>query len=796
MTQDFNSEAEALDAFLRGELPADDHTLPAEDKELAATLRATAQSLHADPQFQDELEARLRRAMQNKRPPPLQSFARSLGWVAAAGMLVVLAFSLAWVLRNLLPQPVSPAATSAKPTSLATPTVSAVDAEQPTQALVASGTPGPAVYSIPFMPGFELELQAEFPESPAQASVFTLETGEPPTVENVKAMAAQLGVQGNVYQKTGELVGKMNFVVSDGKSRITFLDSPRSFYYISDFTTFSNQGGALPPVEQRISAAEEFLQSHGLLDFTYQVETDNFQPGSVRFVPIVDGHPLKPSTFNPSLIDVEINAQGQVKAVNYTMPILNSLGQYPIRSVEEAWESVLSSETSRGIQNYEWTVSPSDIKIWQREYPIGQRVELFGYLEVLESAEPGVSALLMFNNYPLAGNVQGLAESIGQGVFSQIWGNFQESENDLGTFNVEGWQVSPFEDKSVEGVIRRQGDRAYLQAAEGEYLLAELPASVTEGEKVAVRGVVLEQPELTLDWSSITTAVGFGGGGGGGGGLAFGELNLSGTPIAMPTPAPTAMPPVQVGERIEKERGHPFVTLHVYPDGSLIQETSIFFLASDDLPDGLFVFLEGSSLAGIENYMQLPVYVWGTITGEKNKIPVLTVERYEPVYPGLRIQSWVGTEEIVEAEGTYVILFTTQEGEKYVLNSSIDVEPDEKVGPAGALVIIEGVQEPDKMFGGYPAINDHGRSMADKITNLSQYPLYSATPVVIQEANLPGVPGVATIKKIELVYYGPEANDAPGIIPYVQPVWRFAGSYSDGRQFEIIVQALRDEYLK
>ncbi len=30
---------------------------------------------------------------------------------------------------------------------------------------------------------------------------------------------------------------------------------------------------------------------------------------------------------------------------------------------------------------------------------------------------------------------------------------------------------------------------------------------------------------------------------------------------------------------------------------------------------------------------------------------------------------------------------------------------------------------------------------------------------------------------------------------YVQPIWRFTGTFEDGRPFEVQVQALQDEYL-
>ena len=57
---------------------------------------------------------------------------------------------------------------------------------------------------------------------------------------------------------------------------------------------------------------------------------------------------------------------------------------------------------------------------------------------------------------------------------------------------------------------------------------------------------------------------------------------------------------------------------------------------------------------------------------------------------------------------------------------------------------------------------------------------------------------------MELVYYAVPVADIAypgGLSPDpslrgVQPVWRFAGHTEDGATFEVLVQAVRDEYLQ
>ena len=66
------------------------------------------------------------------------------------------------------------------------------------------------------------------------------------------------------------------------------------------------------------------------------------------------------------------------------------------------------------------------------------------------------------------------------------------------------------------------------------------------------------------------------------------------------------------------------------------------------------------------------------------------------------------------------------------------------------------------------------------------------------------MPGKAFVEQVELVYHAVLVADiayAGGPPPdpslrVVQPVWRFAGHSEDGVIFEVLVQAVRDEYLQ
>ena len=82
-------------------------------------------------------------------------------------------------------------------------------------------------------------------------------------------------------------------------------------------------------------------------------------------------------------------------------------------------------------------------------------------------------------------------------------------------------------------------------------------------------------------------------------------------------------------------------------------------------------YLSGAGLSGIEQYNALPIKVWGRVDRWTSSEMYFTVDRFEEAYPGLRIQAWIGTEEAVTLEGKDALLFTTLDGQQYVLKNSI-----------------------------------------------------------------------------------------------------------------------------
>ncbi len=476
---------------------------------------------------------------------------------------------------------------------------------------------------------------------------------------------------------------------------------------------------------------------------------------------------------------------------------VEAVAQLPILTAQQAWEQAVTAKDINGTELHTRTTPPVNLRTWNRPHPLDQPVELFGFVSSYPAAEAGKPPLVLFDGYPASGNTQGMDRLDQSNTFVQLWGAFQDDGKGGRSLEVEGWQISPFPTQAMTGTIQMQGDQAYILANGRSLLLPDMPADLLQDQALLFNGVVLEQPEPTMEWSSISTD--YGGGGGGGGGL-WGEVYLEGATNPLPTAIPTAVPPDLTGQRLEGVQGRPWVFIHQYSDGSTRVEVMFTLNPDQGLSQEDTYYLEGPGIAGIEALHNLPVRVWGVISELKGSRQQVMVERVEPVYPGVAVQAWLGKFERVTLEGKEVRLFTNADGLQYVLSSSVE-DPAREDGIApGDPVVVEGILTPDKTFGGYPVLTDYQLDSASGMTNLDEYDSITLAPVVLHEPGTAGSRRIGTVTKIELAYYTDQPryiNQEPGTpLPYIQPVWRFSGTYDDGASFDLIVQALNPLYLK
>jgi hypothetical protein len=256
-----------------------------------------------------------------------------------------------------------------------------------------------------------------------------------------------------------------------------------------------------------------------------------------------------------------------------------------------------------------------------------------------------------------------------------------------------------------------------------------------------------------------------------------------------------------VGMQFEKQRGTLVITIYNQADGSSREEFGFIIKREDSF---LYTVLENVSLEALLPYHHRPLEIWGTVNYvDQNGMPVISVEKYEAPYPGLTFQLVQGTQKSIEINGAPVNIFTTEDGKEYVQMTRDGLLDMSIAGDIGDTVYAEALFIPDETFEGYPVMRvfNLGLAVNPETGQALGIQLTADQPNVIDEALVPenfDWPA-ATIEKVELVYYIPnsryvtfaEGSDAE----YIQPAWRFYGHYESGNEFEILIQALKQEYL-
>lgn len=759
-----------------------------EDERVSATLRKVAAQTNVSLRFQSELEMRLKETYKPKGInfiPSLRKLVPTLAWILA---LVALIFLVNLAIRSLLPPPKLASGYTATATTFsreATPT-------PPETKNQASPTPASIGYD---WNGTTLFLQGALPDTPSEAAVYQLQPDQHATLDEAVALAGRFGIQGEVYQSAGEIPGTTDYVITDGKQWMSI----RSDHYFSYYADYPNSqflsGVEINPTEAAANIAT-FLNSHGF-NFKYKIDATDMW-GKYYVTPLTpDGFSVHEEDIRPSGLLITLDASGQVSSVTANLVDYQTVATYGIRSVQDAWKALLDAGIQSG--KLERSSSPSGpSREWLRTYPLNQTETIYNYVRSLPSAEAGKASLIMVGMNTASGNVAGL-DQLSSNAFIEATGQFV-TEGGITKFNVDSWKVTPLTEDGIEGTLELVNGQVTLSAQEGNFQLADVPSDISLPFKNAfVAGVRLGN---IYDWTSIDNRGGPGGGGGGGGGEGFYKINFSGTPVPLPTAVPTALPPEQqpTGQKIEGQRGLLNVTIYKKSDGSQSVEYALVTWNSTYS----YMILEGD-LQTLQSYQNRPVDVWGSVDYfNQNGTPVVKVDRYEVPFPDLQFQILKGTQKNVQLDGQPATLFTTAAGKTYVQLTPSGTVDQSEIGHAGDPVLIEALVIPGESLADYQAVLVFSAQMAvspksgqsteltitaDQI-NVTEKPQTTDSTVTI--------PPTATIEKVELVYFGSNPQYTTGTnsgYPYLQPAWRFYGHYSNGDEFEVLIQALKNEYL-
>ncbi len=808
--------------------------LDATTGDTARMLNLLAEGIRPNPAFAADLERRLVEARASPRRGSallVRRVAPALLWIVA---IAAMALVVDWAIRSLAPEPV-PAARSTKTPTLPAPVL---------PVLRVTATPSGAGYD---WHGTTLYLNAPLPQSPAEADVYLADSTKPITLEEITALGERFGIRSMTYLVPGEVRNTQDYLLTDGKQSLR-VRSSAYFTYTADIVKAYNYFGGASSVDGE-NAVRAFLEAHGFT-FPYRVEWSDFRNAYLVEPLSQDGTPLRYEHHSPPMLLVTLDGQGQVLSLQASLLTVQPVGRYGILSAEEAFQELLDPTRVNGFLEAANTL-PGPIHQWNRTYPTDQTLTIYGRVSSAPAVEPGTPPFIQIDAFPVTGQTSGL-EAVSGPTYVQATGQFV-SDNGVEKFNIEAWKISDVNEAGLVGTIQREDGQAVLTADDGaRYTLPDVPEDVPMPfEKAFVVGT---QAGDTFEWKLIDDRVasGGGGGGGGGGGSGFYKLNLTGTPV--PFPPATATPvasegvggaqyvvqagdtlggiaaahgtsidtimqlngikdantlmagqtlilPASEAKRIEGLRGIVTITIQVQDDGS--QLASYGFFADLGHEPGGYMLLQGENLQDLQAYNSRPVDIWGTLQDTANGIQTVKVDRFEIPFPDLKVQVLRGKQKITQIDGQPATLFTTDDGVTYVQLLSGGTTDESLIGVEGDEVLLETVAIPGESLGGYPGLRVFSAALAinPKTGSAFELPIRADKPEV-----LPASPGMgnlevrtATIEKVELVHFLSDPRYAVRLPdaqpPYFQPVWRFYGHYSDGDEFEILVQALRQEFL-
>jgi hypothetical protein len=247
-------------------------------------------------------------------------------------------------------------------------------------------------------------------------------------------------------------------------------------------------------------------------------------------------------------------------------------------------------------------------------------------------------------------------------------------------------------------------------------------------------------------------------------------------------------------------RGYLTISIHNKSDGTSSKEYQLE--VAQDSGGSSFYTMEGSILNELDPYNALPILVSGKI----DKTGKLVVDSYKIPYPDLQFQILKGTQKWEQLGGQNIVVFTTEEGKSYVEFIVTNNIPNttKLPGNEGDVVQAEVLILPDETFAGQPVahmyqvaiVQENGPELEVAANRIRVYDGENdpTTPLNYIQPNL-------TIDQVELVYYASnsyyQVND-PNYSqrsPYIQPVWHFHGRFDDGTQFDVLIQALKEEFL-
>ena len=671
-------------------------------------------------------------------------------------------------------------------------------------------TPGPSQGNgaVLGLSSYALSETLALPAAPAQAPLFRQSITQWDDDAEARRVAVRFGLQEPL---SITIIGPYAYNLSDGTH---LLDVQGDLITYQD-TSVSAQSLTGTSYAQAVASATAFLTSHGLLNFPYRTEPGT--EGQVRFVRLADGRPVQTerATYEAR---VEVAADGRIANARYISRTLTSANQVGIISAADAWQALQQNQiVALRLSTPEAQPTPTAIAL-----PVdsnGNTNGVEGRLMVVIYEYPGaisptqrIKATLWATggwNVDLDGqNLRELAKLDGLRV--KVWGHYDAASNTLDVERYE--QADPTEHiQAWLGVVTStvMGDgvmRSFFTTQDGlRFLISDslrcppeqtiCPATIPTDRVVIIEGTFGQETfdGVTVLYPYSTQS----------GGQDMTEQDLAQRrarpyiiPVTTSVPQPTAIapntPPYLQGQRVEGLEGYLHAYINEDEQGQIIDiKAELSVLPLDGQNWG--ASLSGAALRGLAQYDDLRVRIWGFYTHDKNDQPLIDVVYFEKVDPVEKVQAWLGKMVTGTVEGRNVMLLQTRAGENFVLASSL-LTPESNWQYAqepswGRQVVQEGVLRPETL-GNYRIIQDGTRMgglSVEQMTDLSNYQMQPHPFVSMAPRPTPS----GTVEQVELIYYTDIASENVPASVAIRPIWRFSGHTSDGRLFEALVEAAR-----
>ncbi|MGD8814041.1 MAG: hypothetical protein PVI78_06150 [Anaerolineales bacterium] len=510
---DFN---QAIDELMTGSKTPDTRSVPTEDMRLANELLELSRSTVPEVVYEQQLERRLLQeaGQRTRRKRPVVN----RRWVyASAGMALTaaVAFMAATLLGGRIPVPdngivgVVPSATS--PIQTPEPTTPTEPQEQPLLPLLAELTGRGIGGQGGLTPeGLTLALETTLPSGPQALTVYSLGEVEVLTLDAARDVGAQFALGGDIYmplwmadpQAVAD-IGHNSYFVLEGPRQV-MLEGSESWEYVDRDGSLYYQGHfrdpvALPSEAEAQAIARSFLQEYGLL---LPSSSTSLSGNVVRFyTTTVEGY-----EFSEPYAWISLGDGGKLESVRYRLFPTQSLGEYTLRTAEEAYAILTAGNPSDEI----WFSSLPNLlpwgafgnmnpQYWVRSRADGQSVDLFGEPMVLLPTTNGQQPYVQLQGIELQGMQAEIANFvIDMGGPIHAWGTIEQAAG-YQILNVAGWEAG--EVVNVPGLIRTSGGEDRLEGHDGQvYILPNLPTDLMDGTEVFVQGGVVGG---ILDWDLI-----------------------------------------------------------------------------------------------------------------------------------------------------------------------------------------------------------------------------------------------------------------------------------------------------